>query len=171
MPRRHSTARRAQPAPLEFHAPTSNTAEEDRVVYQALAILRRRMSEPGIDLSSPQAVRRFLWLQLALEPRELFAVLWTDAQNRLIEAEVVFAGTLTQSSVHPREVVKSGLRHNAAGVILAHNHPSGSPEPSRADIALTAALKTALALVDIKVLDHFVVAGEHALSFAEAGLL
>jgi DNA repair protein RadC len=171
MPRQHSTAHRATQAPLAFHAPATNTAEEDRTVYQALAILRRRMSESGIDLSGPHAVRRFLWLQLALEPRELFAVLWTDAQNRLIEAEVAFAGTLTQTSVHPREIVKSGLRHNAAGVILAHNHPSGSPEPSRADIALTAALKTALVLVDIEVLDHFVVAGEHALSFAERGLL
>lgn len=171
MPRRHSTARRAMPAPLAFHTPATTIAEEDRTVYQALAILRRRMSEPGINLSSPQAVRRYLWLQLALEPRELFVVLWTDAQNRLIEAEAVFAGTLTQTSVHPREVVKLGLRHNAAAVILAHNHPSGAPEPSRADIALTAALKTALTLVDIKVLDHFVVAGEHALSFAEHGLL
>ncbi len=171
MPRQHSTARRAMPTPLAFHTPATNTAEEDRTVYQALAILRRRMSESGMDLSSPQAVRRFLWLQLALEPRELFAVLWTDAQNRLIEAEVVFAGTLTQASVHPREVVKGGLRHNAAGVILAHNHPSGSPEPSRADIALTAALKTALALVDIKVLDHFVVGRGGTLSFAQRGLL
>lgn len=171
MAKQHSTARRAMPAPLAFHSPATNTAEEDRTVYRALAILRRRMSESGIGLSSPQAVRRFLWLQLALEPREMFAVLWTDAQNRLIEAEVAFVGTLTQTGVHPREIVKSGLRHNAAGVILAHNHPSGTPEPSRADIALTAGLKTALALVDIEVLDHFVVAGEHALSFSEHGLL
>lgn len=171
MPRRHSTARRASPALLAFHAPATTIAEEDRTVYQALAILRRRMSESGVNLSGPQAVRRFLWLQLALEPRELFAVLWMDAQNRLIEAEVLFAGTLTQTSVHPREVVKSGLHHNAASAILAHNHPSGSPDPSRSDIALTAALKTALGLVDIKVLDHFVVAGEHALSFAEHDLL
>ncbi len=167
----HSTARRIKPAPLAYCAMAMNTAEEDRTVYKALAILRHRMHESGIELSSPQAVRRYLWLQLALEPRELFAVLWTDAQNRLIEAEVVFAGTLTQTSVHPREIVKSGLGHNAAGAILAHNHPSGVPDPSRADIGLTGCLKTALALVDIKVLDHFVVAGEQVFSFAENGLI
>jgi DNA repair protein RadC len=95
-----------------------------------------------------------------------------DAQNRVIAAEELFRGTLTQTSVHPREVVKLALRHNAAGVILAHNHPSGVAEPSRADEALTASLKQALALVDVKVLDHFIVAGSAApLSFAERGLL
>jgi len=87
MPKQHSTVHRATPTPLAFRAPATNTAEEDRTVYQALAILRCRMSDPGVGLPNPQAVRRYLWLQLALEPRELFAVLWMDAQNRLIDAE------------------------------------------------------------------------------------
>jgi DNA repair protein RadC len=98
--------------------------------------------------------------------------LWLDAQNRLLKAEELFSGTLTQTSVYPREVVKSALAHNAAAVILAHNHPSGIAEPSRADELLTKALKDALAMVDVKVLDHFIVAGNTPpLSFAERGLL
>ena len=122
--------------------------------------------------TSPGAVRQWLQLQLACRPQEVFMALWLDAQNRLIAAEELFTGTLTQTSVYPREVVKAGLAHNAAAVILAHNHPSGVAEPSRADELLTKALKDSLALVDIKVLDHFVVAGSAPpLSFAERGLL
>jgi DNA repair protein RadC len=98
-------------------------------------------------------------------------VLFLDAQNRVIATEELFSGTLTQTSVYPREVVKRALHHNAAAVIFAHNHPSGVAEPSRADELLTKALKEALALVDVKVLDHFVVAGNVAVSFAERGLL
>lgn len=122
--------------------------------------------------ASPAAVRQWLQLQLAARPREVFMALWLDAQNRLIEAQELFVGSLTQTSVYPREVVKAALAHNAAAVILAHNHPSGIAEPSRADELLTGTLKEALALVDIKVLDHFVVAGNTPpLSFAERGLL
>src|SRR5258708_6957467 len=122
-------------------------------------------------LASPAAVRNFLQLHFAGKEHECFAALFLDAQNRLIVFEELFRGTLTQTSVYPREVVKTALRHNAAGVILAHNHPSGVAEPSIQDQALTRTLAEALGLVDIKVLDHFVVAGAATLSFAERGLI
>jgi DNA repair protein RadC len=123
------------------------------------------------NLSSPEAVRRYLRLHLEHKPVEVFMGLFLDAQNGLIAAQELFSGTLTQTSVYPREVVKSALRHNAASVIFAHNHPSGVAEPSRADETLTQALKQALALVDVRVLDHFVVGRGSLLSFAERGLL
>ena len=122
-------------------------------------------------LSSPASVRDYLRLKLAGLPHEVFLVVFLDAQNRVLEAEELFRGSLTQTSVYPREVVKRALAHNAAAVILAHNHPSGVAEPSQADRWLTDLLKAALALVDVKVLDHFVVAGSGSLSFAERGLL
>jgi DNA repair protein RadC len=138
-------------------------------------LARRALGEEMRDrdaLSSPQAVRDWLRLQLAAQTREVFVALWLDSQNRLLASEELFHGTLTQTSVYPREVVKSALAHNAAAVILAHNHPSGIAEPSRADEQLTNALKQALALVDVRVLDHFIVAGtSQPLSFAERGLL
>ena len=122
-------------------------------------------------LASPDAVRDYLRLSLAALPYEAFMVLFLDSQNRLLAAEELFRGTLAQTSVYPREVVKAALAKNAAGVIFAHNHPSGVAEPSRADELLTAALKQALALVDIRTLDHFIVAGQRVVSFAERGLL
>ncbi len=123
-------------------------------------------------LSSPGRVRDWLRLRLATRPQEVFMALWLDAQNRLLKAEELFVGTLTQTSVYPREVVKAALGHNAAAVILAHNHPSGVAEPSAADELLTRGLKEALALVDVRLLDHFIVAGTAPpLSFAERGLL
>lgn len=123
-------------------------------------------------LGSPDAVRDYLRLRLAALPHEVFLVILLDAQNRLIVAEELFRGTLSQTSVHPREVVKLALSHNAAAAILAHNHPSGAREPSRADEALTRALKDALALIDVRVLDHFIVAGtSRPLSLAERGLV
>ena len=122
--------------------------------------------------SSPGQVRDWLRLKLATRPHEVFMALWLDAQNRLLKAEELFSGSLTQTSVYPREVVKTALAHNAAAVILAHNHPSGLAEPSRADEMLTRTLKDALAMVDVKLLDHFIVAGNAPpLSFAERGLL
>ena len=124
------------------------------------------------SMTSPAAVRDWLRLRLAGQSREVFLALWLDAQNQLIRAEELFTGTLTQTSVYPREVVKAALAANAAAVILAHNHPSGVAEPSGADHTLTQALKDALALIDVKVLDHFIVAGNRPpLSFAERGLL
>ena len=122
-------------------------------------------------LASPAAVRDWLRLKLAGLPHEVFCALWLDAQNRLIAWDELFRGTLTQTSVYPREVVKRALACNAAAVILAHNHPSGVAEPSGADQVLTRSLKDALALVDVRLLDHFVVAGREPLSFAERGLI
>ncbi len=120
---------------------------------------------------SPDAVKNYLQLQLAARPHEVFAVLFLDAQHRLLAMEELFRGTLTQTSVYPREVVLRALHHQAGAVVLAHNHPSGVAEPSRADEALTQTLKAALALVDVRVLDHVIVAPGQALSMAEKGLV
>ncbi len=122
-------------------------------------------------LNSPDKVRAFLRLQLAHLPHEVFLALFLDAQNRLLAAEEMFRGTLTQTSVYPREVVKRALAHNAAAVVFAHNHPSGVAEPSRADELLTRALRDALNLVDVRVLDHLIVGHGNVSSFAERGLL
>lgn len=141
---------------------------------QAVLEMARRALQEDIAqrdaLSSPQAVRDYLRLRLQGLPHEIFMALFLDAQNRVIVSEELFRGTLTQTSVYPREVVKRALHHNAAAVILAHNHPSGVAEPSNADQVLTQALKSALALVDVRVLDHFIVAGSSLVSFAERGL-
>jgi len=139
-----------------------------------LEMARRALAETlraGDALGSPGAVRDFLRLTLAKYEREVFLAVMLDAQNRVLACEELFRGTLTQTSVYPREVVKCALARNAAAVIFAHNHPSGVAEPSHADQVLTQSLKQALALVDIKVLDHFIVAGSSALSFAERGLI
>jgi DNA repair protein RadC len=145
--------------------------DEEAIIEHAIGILSRRLSSAGPAMGSPGAVKNFLTLQLAQQEREVFSVLWLDARNRLIAYEALFFGTLTQTSVYPREVVKGALRHNCASLILAHNHPSGEPEPSAADRTLTEALKSALSLVDVRVLDHIIVAGTQTLSFAERGLL
>jgi DNA repair protein RadC len=140
----------------------------------ALELARRALKEELSTrdaLSSPRAVRDYLRLSLAGRDHEVFVVLLLDAQHRVTAFEELFRGTLTQTSVYPREVVKCALKHNAAAVIFAHNHPSGIAEPSHADEILTRSLKAALALVDIQVLDHFIVAGTRAMSFAERGLL
>ena len=122
-------------------------------------------------MSSPQALRDWLRLHCARLEHEVFLVLYLDAHHRLIEAEELFRGTLTQTSVYPRELVKGALARNAAALAVAHNHPSGEAEPSRADELLTQNLKSALSLVDVRVIDHFVVAGDQILSFAERGLM
>lgn len=153
------------------HYPTEPTRRGDKTILKAMAILERRLRQPGPALSQPRAVRDYLTLQLAEYEREAFVVLFLDAQNRLTEAEVMFQGTLTRASVYPREVVRRALHHNAASVILAHNHPSGVDEPSQADKWLTEQLKQALSLVEVRVLDHFIVAGCAILSFAEHGLM
>jgi len=145
----------------------------DQTIRRALKILDARMKHPttSTSLTSPTAVRDYLRLLLHDRQHEVFVVVFLDAQNRVIAADELFRGTLTQTSVYPREVVKEVLARNAAGVILCHNHPSGVAEPSFQDQALTRSLAEALALVDVKVLDHFIVAGATALSFAERGLL
>lgn len=140
----------------------------------ALELARRALREDLSSrdaLSSPRAVRDYLRLVLSGREHEIFVVLLLDAQHRVIATEELFRGTLTQTSVYPREVVKCALRHNCAAVIFAHNHPSGVAEPSHADELLTRSLKAALTLVDVQVLDHFIVAGTRTLSFAERGLL
>jgi len=148
-----------------------DSQEADALIATALRVLELRVRKSGAALTSPGAVRDYLRLSIADKEREVFLCLWLDAQHRVIEAEEAFVGSLTQTSVYPREIVKAALRVNAAAVIFAHNHPSGVAQPSHADELLTRSLKEALALIDVKVLDHFVVGGEHALSFAERGLL
>ena len=146
----------------------------ERKVKVAKELVRRMLREAlrkRDTLSSPLLVRDFLRTSLDGREYEVFMGIFLDSQNRLIAAEEMFRGTLTQTSVFPREVVKRSLYFNAAAVIFAHNHPSGLAEPSFADEALTRALKQALALVDVKVLDHFIVAGGGVLSFCERGLL
>ena len=142
----------------------------EQTIQRALAILTDRMRD-GPALTAPDTVRDYLRLLLHDRGYEVFVCLFLDAQHRVIATEELFRGTLAQTSVYPREVVKATLAHNAAAVVFAHNHPSGVCEPSRADELLTQTLKQALALVDVKVLDHFVVAGAASVSFAERGLL
>ena len=140
----------------------------------ALEISRRTLQEQlqtGTALNAPQVVEDYLRLTMHGLPHEVFRVVFLDAQHRVISSEEMFRGTLTQASVYPREVVKRALHFNAAAVILAHNHPSGVAEPSRADMGLTNSLQQALALVDVRVLDHFVIAGDTALSFVARGLM
>ena len=127
--------------------------------------------QAGKLLSSPATVRQYLRCTLGRQQHESFVVLFLDVKNRLLASEEMFRGTLTHTSVYPREVVKAALSHNAASVMLAHNHPSGSPEPSEADLLLTRTLTQALALVDVRVLDHFIIAGASVHSFAEHGQL
>jgi DNA repair protein RadC len=139
-----------------------------------LELARRSLREDlkaGSALTTPGAVRDYLRLALGGRPHEVFVCVFLDAQHRVIDATELFRGSLTQTSVYPREVVKAALAANAAAVIFAHNHPSGVAQPSQADELLTRQLKEALALMDIRVLDHFIVAGSQALSFAERGLL
>ena len=145
------------------------------VQLQAIFEMSRRALSEQLQqrdvFQSPQQVRDYLVLKLGALTREVFMVLFLDAQNRLNAAEELFSGTLTQTSVYPREVVKLSIHHNAASVILAHNNPSGAVQQSTADELLTQQLKQALALIDVRVLDHFIVAGNQTLSFAERGLM
>ena len=145
-------------------------AELVAVLELARRALAEQLKERAV-FDSPEAVKHYLQLQLAAKPHEVFAALFLDAQHRLIALEELFRGTLTQTSVYPREVVMRALHHHAAAVVLAHNHPSGGVEHSRADEALTQTLKAALALVDVRVLDHVIVAAGRSLSMAERGLI
>jgi DNA repair protein RadC len=143
-------------------------------IAAVLEMARRALAQPLRDkpvFDAPQKVKDYLALHLGQRLQEVFAVLFLDGQHRLIELEILFHGTLTQTSVYPREIVRQALKHNAGAVILAHNHPSGVAEPSRADEHLTQTLKSALQLVDVRVLDHLVVGQGSVTSFAERGLL
>jgi DNA repair protein RadC len=149
---------------------SAKRAELVAVLELARRALAQQLREREV-INSPQAVRDYLQLQLGNRAHEIFAVLFLDAQHRLLALEELFRGTLTQTSVYPREVVLRALHHHAAAVVLAHNHPSGSVEPSRADESLTQTLKAALGLVDVRVLDHVIVAAGKSLSMAERGLV
>ena len=144
---------------------------ERAVVDAALGILARYIGEAGAVFDSPAAVREYLLLQLFNESRELFGVLWLDSQHRAICFEVSAVGTLTQTSVYPRELARAALKHNAAAAVLCHNHPSGNLTPSTADQSLTDAIKRTLSLVDVRVLDHIIVGGGKAASMAELGMV
>lgn len=145
-------------------------ASSEEVLQQARRVLSQRVRR-GATMSSPQAVKDYLRLEIGALEHEVFCVIFLDAQHRILALKEMFRGTVTQTSVYPREVVKEALALNAAAVILAHNHPSGAAEPSRADEVLTQTLKTALSLVDVRVLDHLVVAVADVASFAERGLV
>ncbi len=177
MPAKRRGRPRKQSNPIAIsEAPPSCIQHLDQRTRKAIERATRLLEGSAVyrteAMNSPSAVRDYLRLKLAPLEHEEFHVIWLDAQNRIIAFDRLFRGALTQTSVYPREVVKAGLAHNAAAVILAHNHPSGVITPSHADMALTSELKAALRLVDIKVLDHFIVAGaDTPLSFAERGIL
>ena len=149
---------------------TSKYVQLQAIFEMSRRALNEQLQQQDI-FKSPQQVRDYLVLKLGSLTKEVFLVLFLDTQNRLVATEEMFAGTLTQTSVYPREVVKRALHHNAAAVIFAHNHPSGIAQQSQADEMLTKQLKQALVLVDVRVLDHFIVAGNNTLSFSERGLL
>ncbi|AIY44220.1 DNA repair protein RadC (plasmid) [Collimonas arenae] len=144
---------------------------EDTIIQQALKLLESRLRTAVVKISSPEVVTQYLTHKLALEEREIFGVIWLDVNLGVVACEEMFFGTLTQAAVYPREVVKSALKHNAASAIIFHNHPSGSLEASRADKDLTAKLKQTLELIDVRLLDHFIVAGTKTMSFAQSGQL
>ena len=144
---------------------------DDDVIRMAIGIINHRFSLKRASLNSPASVRDYLRLTLTDRGHEVFVCVFLDGQHRVIACEEMFRGTLTQTSVYPREVVKAALHHNAHAVIFGHNHPSGVAEPSHADELLTRSLKGALAMVDVQVLDHFIVGSDQAMSFAEKGLL
>lgn len=149
---------------------TTGPVEAGAILQIAESILAAQFKR-GEALTSPAASKQWLIHKLATLDHEVFAVLWLDTRHRVLSFDELFTGTIDGASVYPREVVKAGLRHNAAACIFTHNHPSGIPEPSAADRAITRRLVDALALVEIRVLDHFVIGGTDAVSFAERGLI
>lgn len=151
--------------------PARALTAEERAITRALRILEARVFDAADVMDSPDEVRRYLCVRLGAEEREHFGCLWTDSQNRVIACHELFSGTLGQTSVYPREILKAALKLNAAAVILYHNHPSGATAPSDADKRLTETLRAALAVIDVRVLDHIVIGAGRSLSFAERGLL
>lgn len=151
-----------------FHFP--GPVDETTILAVAEQIRETRFYRER-HITSPADTRDFLIAKLSLLPHEVFAAIFLDNRHGVLAFEVLFTGTIDGASVHPREVVKRALQHNAAAIIIAHNHPSGMPEPSAADITITRRLADALALVDVRMLDHFVVGGSSAVSLAERGLL
>ena len=159
------------PVPAPLIESDAMPVHEQAVIEAALAILRARMRKPSERASTPSAARSLAMLHFAGHQVESFAVMFLDAAHGLIAFEEMSRGTLTETSVYPREIVRAVLRHNAAAVILTHNHPSGHVQPSAADRLLTNALKIALRTVDVSVLDHLVIGGDRVMSFAEDGIL
>jgi DNA repair protein RadC len=149
---------------------SSNQIADDAVIENALSILSSRLKRPNNFITSVADTKAFLKLKLEQLEHEVFSVILLNNKHGVIQYKQMFRGTIDGASVYPREVVKEALTYNASAVILAHNHPSGNAEPSRADITITAKLKEALALIDVRVLDHLIV-GEDVVSFAERGLL
>lgn len=145
-------------------------ANEQRVIRRAMRLLEKYQRQPSVSFTSTSLSKTWLQMQMAQQEREVFIVMYLDNQHCLLERETLFTGTLSHTEVHPREVVKSALKHNAAAVILAHNHPSGTTEISQQDKHITQRIMKALALVEVRVLDHLVV-GNEVVSFAELGLL
>ncbi|SRR5258708_15333182 len=154
----------------QFEDGSKRAATSEEIVAAARGCMSRRVRR-GTQLGSPRVTREFLSLKLGELEREVFAVIFLDKRHRLIKYQEMFQGTIDGASVHPREVVKEALKQNAAAVILAHPHPSGVAEPSQADEFITKRLQEALGLVDIRVLDHIIIAGGEAVSFAERGLI
>ncbi|EPN1930177.1 RadC family protein [Cronobacter dublinensis] len=150
-------------------ATSGMTPYAQRTIRRAINLLEKYLRQPGISFTSSTAARDWLRLQLAGQEREVFIVIYLDNQHRLLESERLFSGSINHVQVHPREVVKSALRFNAAAVVLAHNHPSGDAEPSQCGRNITGRLKEALALVDVNTLDHLVIGSEGIVSFAERG--
>lgn len=151
--------------------PLKGISDEEILSYAADILLKRVLRQDGIALTSPETVKTYLRTAIGVLEHEVFVALWLDAKHRVLKIEELFRGTLSQTNVYPREVVKSALRVNAAAVIFAHNHPSGVSDPSRADELLTRSLKDSLFLVDVRVLDHLIVTVGEVVSFAERGLL
>ena len=151
--------------------PGEMTPQDRRLIQRALRALDRHLHEPGVAFTSTHAVREWLRLHMAALEREEFRVLYLDNQNQLIAHETLFTGTINHTQVHPREVVKAALKHNAAAILVAHCHPSGHAEPSDADRRITERLRQALDLMDIRLLDHLVVGGMEIVSLAERGWL
>lgn len=168
---RNRRAKESLSAPSRMPAVWDFPEHERAVIDAALSILRHRLRAPGGYAGHPSAARTLALLRLANRERECFLVLFLDAQLRVIATEELSQGTLTQTTVYPREVVRAAMRHNAAAVILAHNHPSGEVQPSEADKQLTQVLRDTLALVNVSVLDHLIVSGDRTGSFAELGLM
>lgn len=158
--------------PPEYGAPAvPDITSGNKVIKAALEILRSRLRVPGVAIAAPKDTTDYLKLRMAEREYEVFGIIFADNRHRVIACEEMFRGTVDGASVHPREVVKRALQLNAAAVILFHNHPSGNPDPSEADKRITARLKEALALIEIRVLDHVIVGGMETFSFAERGFL
>lgn len=155
----------------ELNLPSVFPMNEQRTIRRALRLLEKYQRQPGESFLAASFAKKWLQLYLAKQEREVFVVIYLDNQHRLLEHEMLFLGTINHTEIHPREIVKSALRHNAAAVIIAHNHPSGVTEASKSDRTITSRIVAALELVEVRVLDHFIIGDGDALSFAEHGWL